>query len=106
MIVFLCCMFFCRFRRPTYVTPKSFLSFLEGYKKIYSSKHEQIQIMAKRMNVGLAKLVEAGISVEELKKDLEIKEKDIAIANADAEAVNSFFSLFRIKHMILIDVLF
>lgn len=44
--------------------------------------------MAKRMNVGLSKLVEAGHSVVELKKDLEVKEKDIAVANADAEVVS------------------
>lgn len=83
-----CIDYFDRFRRPTYVTPKSFLSFLDGYKKIYSQKLEAIQVMAKRMNTGLAKLVEAGHSVEELKKDLEIKEKDIAVANEAAEAVS------------------
>lgn len=58
-----------------------------GYKEIYADKHSAIQVLAKRMNVGLAKLVEAGLSVVELKKELEIKEKDIAVANEEAEAV-------------------
>lgn len=58
-----------------------------GYKEIYAEKHSEIQVLAKRMNVGLAKLVEAGLSVVELRKELEVKEKDIAVANSEAEAV-------------------
>lgn len=60
---------------------------------IYATKLKEIQILAKRMNVGLGKLSEAGESVEILRKDLEIKEKDIAIANKEAEAVGYLLML-------------
>ncbi len=63
------------------------MSFLNGYKTIYSQKLSEIQNLASRMNVGLEKLVEAGESVAELKKELDIKEKELAVANEKADTV-------------------
>ena len=48
----LCIEYFQRFRRQTYVTPKSYLSFIAGYKTIYSEKKGEIGILAERMNTG------------------------------------------------------
>jgi dynein heavy chain len=48
-----CTDYFNRFRRQTYVTPKSYLSFLMGYKKIYAEKRKTIGVLAERMNTGL-----------------------------------------------------
>lgn len=81
-------MIFFRFRRQSYVTPKSFLSFLAGYKSIYTQRLQQINILAQKMNVGLEKLVEAAASVDELRKELEQTEKDIRVMNVKAEQVN------------------
>ena len=47
-----CTDYFNRFRRQTHVTPKSYLSFLAGYKKIYSEKRKEIGVLADRMNIG------------------------------------------------------
>ena len=47
-----CVNYFERFRRTTHVTPKSYLSFLGGYKVIYAEKQKQIGGLAKRMNDG------------------------------------------------------
>jgi dynein heavy chain len=69
------------------VTPKSYLSFLNGYKTIYQQKFVEINYMADRMNVGLEKLVEAGHSVVQLAKELSIKEQELAIANEKADKV-------------------
>ncbi|KAL0274316.1 UNVERIFIED_CONTAM: hypothetical protein PYX00_006769 [Menopon gallinae] len=82
-----CQQYFERYRRQTHVTPKSFLFFLEGYKKIYNERLDQINVLAKRMSVGLTKLVEAAASVDVLRKELEVKEKDIAVASGQAEEV-------------------
>ncbi|VVC98542.1 unnamed protein product [Leptidea sinapis] len=65
-----CSLYFDRFRRQTHVTPKSYLSFLEGYKV---------------MTTGLDKLVEAAASVDVLKKELEAKDMEIKEATAAAE---------------------
>ena len=83
----ICVEYFNRFRRQTSVTPKSYLSFIAGYKAIYSAKRKEIGDLAARMNTGLTKLVEATEQVNELSKLLVEKEKDLAIASAEADKV-------------------
>ncbi|XP_056012226.1 dynein axonemal heavy chain 8-like [Ostrea edulis] len=82
-----CVKYFQRFRRQTHVTPKSYLSFLDGYKNLYSKKHAEINEMASRMNTGLEKLIEASESVDKLAKELAVKEKELAVANVKADKV-------------------
>uniref|UniRef100_A0AAQ4Q6E3 AAA+ ATPase domain-containing protein n=1 Tax=Gasterosteus aculeatus aculeatus TaxID=481459 RepID=A0AAQ4Q6E3_GASAC len=82
-----CESYFERFRRRTHVTPKSYLSFVNGYKTLYSEKHNFINTLAERMNVGLDKLKEASKSVAQLSKDLEVKEKELEIASRNADKV-------------------
>jgi len=79
----------CRFRRQTHVTPKSFLSFLEGYKTLYSEKLANLGQLAGRMTTGLQKLDEASESVDELSKELVIKEQDLVVANQKADTVRT-----------------
>lgn len=47
-----CVQYFERFRRQTHVTPKSYLSFIDGYKQIYTQQHQAIGLLAQRMNTG------------------------------------------------------
>ncbi|XP_026153434.1 dynein heavy chain 8, axonemal-like [Mastacembelus armatus] len=82
-----CESYFERFRRRTHVTPKSYLSFINGYKTLYTEKYNYINTLAERMKVGLAKLMEASKSVAQLSKDLEVKEKELAIASVKADKV-------------------
>ncbi|XP_012940947.1 dynein heavy chain 5, axonemal [Aplysia californica] len=82
-----CTDYFQRYRRATHVTPKSYLSFINGYKTVYSEKKTMIGELANRMNTGLEKLVEASQAVAELSKELAVKEKELAIASEKAEAV-------------------
>ena len=76
-----------RFRRSTHVTPKSYLSFINGYKDIYSVKHGEINDLSRRMTTGLDKLVEASASIAELSKELAVKEKELEVASKQAEEV-------------------
>uniref|UniRef100_A0A665W659 Dynein, axonemal, heavy chain 5 like n=1 Tax=Echeneis naucrates TaxID=173247 RepID=A0A665W659_ECHNA len=82
-----CETYFDRFRRKIHVTPKSYLSFINGYKTLYSEKHNHINTLAERMDVGLAKLKQASESVAELTKYLEVKEKELAVASVKADKV-------------------
>ncbi|KFB36573.1 AGAP007675-PA-like protein [Anopheles sinensis] len=101
-----CAEYFERFRRQTHVTPKSFLSFLEGYKVIYRQKHENIAVLAGRMQTGLVKLIEAAESVDVLRLELAEKEKEIVVANRAAELVlTSVTESQRAAELVKADVL-
>ena len=82
-----CVEYFERYRRTAHVTPKSYLSFLEGFRNIYKQRYELLGDLESRMNVGLEKLLEAGESVEQLKRELVVKEKELEIASAEADVV-------------------
>lgn len=70
-----------RFRRATHVTPKSYLNFIAGYKNIYQMKQTELGDGVEKMDTGLEKLKEASVSVEVLKKDLAVMEKELAEAS-------------------------
>ncbi|XP_059138117.1 LOW QUALITY PROTEIN: dynein axonemal heavy chain 8 [Peromyscus eremicus] len=79
--------YFQRYRRRAHVTPKSYLSFINGYKNIYTEKVKYINQQAERMNIGLDKLMEASESVAKLSQDLAVKEKELAVASVKADEV-------------------
>ncbi|UJR23298.1 hypothetical protein I4U23_026313 [Adineta vaga] len=82
-----CLQYFQKYRRSTHVTPKSYLSFLNGYKEIYSHKLNEIESMARRMNDGLTRLVDAEKAVTVMKEELAVKEKELDTANRKADEV-------------------
>lgn len=69
----LCSLYYEKFRRQTYVTPKTLLSYLQSYKIVYKEKYDNIQMLSLRMQTGLHKLVEAAASVGILKEELVAK---------------------------------
>jgi dynein heavy chain len=77
----MCDSYFDQYRRRTFVTPASYLSFLNGYRNLYHEKKTAIDVLANQMKTGLSKLAEAGESVAKLSKELEIKDVELQEAN-------------------------
>ena len=75
--------YFDKFRRSTYVTPKSYLSFIDSYKKIYAKKHTEIRQMADRVKTGLSKLMQAAEDIAVMKVELQKKEVNLAAAQKE-----------------------
>jgi dynein heavy chain len=65
-----CDIYFNRMRRHVYVTPKSYLAFIDLYKDVYKVKYDGIDVEDQNIQKGLEKLKEASDGVEELKIDL------------------------------------
>ena len=56
-----------RFRRHVYVTPKSYLSFLAGFRDLYERKLAHVRGLASAIAAGLAKMKEAKVDVGRMK---------------------------------------
>ncbi|XP_068593236.1 dynein axonemal heavy chain 5 [Cebidichthys violaceus] len=82
-----CGEYFERFRRQTFVTPKSYLSFIDSYKEVYAHKMAAVGTLAERMRTGLSKLMEAEQSVSQLSEELLLKEQELAVASRRADEV-------------------
>uniref|UniRef100_A0AAY4ATZ8 Dynein, axonemal, heavy chain 5 n=1 Tax=Denticeps clupeoides TaxID=299321 RepID=A0AAY4ATZ8_9TELE len=80
-----CTEYFQRFRRQTFVTPKSYLSFIKGYQTIYTDKIAYLKSLT--LSPGLNKLMEAEQSVNQLSKELAVKERELEVASQKADGV-------------------
>ncbi|CAD5118803.1 DgyrCDS7483 [Dimorphilus gyrociliatus] len=69
-----CYEYFKRFRRRTFTTPKTYLTFVNMYKQYYTKKMSDVNDTQKRILTGLEKLAEASQSVDMLNKELAEKE--------------------------------
>ena len=72
--------YFNKFRRYVYVTPKSFLSFISSYTRVYAEKRGDIEKLSASLTAGLEKLATAGEAVAQMKIQLEHKERELAEA--------------------------
>jgi len=74
-------------RRHVYVTPKSYLSFIELYKNVYSKKYNGIDLEESNIVKGLDRLAEASEGVEVLKIALKKEEIHLREATEEVEKV-------------------
>lgn len=58
----ICDQYFDRFRRRVYVTPKSFLTYIASFIKLYKIKHMEVIQLAGRIVEGLKKMLKAQAS--------------------------------------------
>jgi len=78
MVTAECEQYFSQFRRNVYVTPKSYLSFIDAYKLVYKKKYDSINEEAEKITNGLLKLAEAEEDVAKMKIELAETEKVLA----------------------------
>jgi dynein heavy chain len=76
--------YFQKYRRAVFVTPKSYLAFISGYKTVYKMKLAEIAIQENNVKTGLKKLAEAETDVDKMKGTLEVQE--VELRQADKEA--------------------
>eukprot|EP00770_Monocercomonoides_exilis_P005227 MONOS_5201.1-p1 / transcript=MONOS_5201.1 / gene=MONOS_5201 / organism=Monocercomonoides_exilis_PA203 / gene_product=dynein haevy chain 3, outer dynein arm alpha / transcript_product=dynein haevy chain 3, outer dynein arm alpha / location=Mono_scaffold00149:3327-12824(+) / protein_length=3165 / sequence_SO=supercontig / SO=protein_coding / is_pseudo=false len=76
--------YFQRLRRHAYVTPKSYLSFINTYKSMYTRKRNEVLEMKERLKTGLTKLLTAAKDIEEMKKELVVQEQELKVAQTKA----------------------
>lgn len=70
--------------KTTFLTPRHFLDFVAQYVKLYNEKREDLEEQQRHLNVGLDKLRETVIKVNDLSKSL--ADKKMQLEKKDAEA--------------------
>jgi dynein heavy chain len=81
--------YFEKVRRSMYQTPKSYLSFIHSYKKMYTDRLQIIKEQRQNITLGLSKLVEGAKGVEEMKIVLEKEMVKLEVATRDTEKMLS-----------------
>ncbi|KAF9983125.1 Cytoplasmic dynein 1 heavy chain 1, partial [Modicella reniformis] len=70
--------------RRGYVTPRHYLDFIRHYVRLYNEKREDLEEQQRHLNIGLDKLRDTVVKVEELRISLASKEKELALKNKQA----------------------
>lgn len=96
MVNGVCDSYYQKMRRQVFVTPKSYLSYLNAYKSLYVSKYYgELDIQERNFKIGLEKIAEASVSIAKMEvslKDEETKLKeasdktDLLLADIDKES--------------------
>ncbi|PSC73956.1 flagellar outer dynein arm heavy chain gamma [Micractinium conductrix] len=85
MVTAACQEYFEKYRRQAHVTPKSYLSFINGYRALYTKKLAYNHELAASINSGLTKMNDAKADISRMKGELAIKNQELAVATREAE---------------------
>lgn len=67
MVTNICDVYFQRMRRQVYFTPKSYLSYLGAYKRLYLAKYKELDVQESNFRIGVNKINEASESIAAMK---------------------------------------
>jgi len=70
--------------KKTYLTPRHFLDFVAQYVKLYNEKREELEEQQRHLNVGLEKLRETVVQVEDLRVSLAQKKNQLEAKDKEA----------------------
>ena len=76
-----------KMRRSVFVTPKSYLSFIGAYKKLYVRKFEELDQAESNYKIGLQKIKEAKSDIEILEKQLKVEEEKVNKKKLEVEEI-------------------
>ena len=80
-------------RRYAYATPKNYLDFIHTLTELYKQKKEDLSKQAERLNVGIIRIDEASVLIEEMDKKLEKQRKELGKYLLDVrESISSYSS--------------
>ena len=68
-----------------YLTPKRYLTLLETYRQVYLSKQRTVGKRQQHLKSGVSKLSEARKLVDDLKRNAEVKQKELAVKQREAD---------------------
>lgn len=87
MVQTVCDIYFQKMRRQVYVTPKSFLSYLEAYKRFYTEKFDELDEQENNFKSGLLKIAEASVSISKMEVILKEEDNQLKEAKDKTEAI-------------------
>ncbi|GAA5826137.1 hypothetical protein JCM11251_007177 [Rhodosporidiobolus azoricus] len=70
--------------RINHATPRHYLDFINQYVRLFNEKRDELEEQQRHLNVGLDKLRETVVQVEELRKSLAVKRTQLEAKNAEA----------------------
>ncbi|GAA6059654.1 hypothetical protein JCM10212_004157 [Sporobolomyces blumeae] len=70
--------------RTNYATPRHYLDFINQYVRLFNEKRDELEEQQRHLNVGLDKLRDTVVQVEELRKSLAVKRNQLEAKNAEA----------------------
>ena len=79
-----CETYYNKFRKRRYVTPKSYLSFIAGYKMLYTNKFDEVMELANKVNGGLEKLDEAKKDISKMRNEIIVKNQELEVAQKES----------------------
>eukprot|EP00485_Elphidium_margaritaceum_P015545 CAMPEP_0202728930 /NCGR_PEP_ID=MMETSP1385-20130828/185872_1 /ASSEMBLY_ACC=CAM_ASM_000861 /TAXON_ID=933848 /ORGANISM="Elphidium margaritaceum" /LENGTH=4770 /DNA_ID=CAMNT_0049395183 /DNA_START=131 /DNA_END=14440 /DNA_ORIENTATION=- len=85
IIVNCCEEYFVQYRRHVYVTPKSYLSFINMYKQLYTAKRAEIDRKARNVHLGLSKIAKASEDVNNMKAVLAVQKEELKVAERNTQ---------------------
>lgn len=68
-----------------YLTPKRFLVLLETFQEVYLTKQHAVSTRQQHLKSGVSKLSDARKLVDDLKRNAEIKQKELAVKQHEAD---------------------
>ncbi|GAA5943977.1 hypothetical protein JCM3775_004729 [Rhodotorula graminis] len=70
--------------RVNHATPRHYLDFVNQYVRLFTEKRDELEDQQRHLNVGLDKLRETVVQVEELRKSLAVKRTQLELKNGEA----------------------